>query len=133
MGRIAGPPAAVPGMCPGPNGKATVVKSEIQHPDDVIEASFSSDPDDVSVASIRIVGSRVDSLMRMSPVGFRWLDDPDGATRRLGFVAQQVEGVIPDQVFSMKVDAPVRRNDQLFRMVPVEDPVKGQAHAANQA
>ena len=53
----------------------------------------------------------------------------NGTATELRVDDSAVQSVASDQVFSMKVDARVRRNDLLFRMVPIEE----NAHVANQA
>ena len=59
-------------------------------------------PSDASLKQeVRPLGDMLDAVMRLRPVEFKWVDGDDAAERQLGFVAQDVEEVVPELVGRM--------------------------------
>lgn len=52
---------------------------------------------------IRPLGASLEKILRLQGVRYNWKSDPDGADR-IGFIAQEVEEVIPEVVYTNPVD-----------------------------
>ena len=53
--------------------------------------------------NIRPLGSTLDNVLQLRGVRYNWKSDPDGA-ERIGFIAQEVEELIPEVVYTNPVD-----------------------------
>ncbi|MDH4116975.1 MAG: tail fiber domain-containing protein [Acidimicrobiia bacterium] len=59
-------------------------------------------PSDAAVKrDVQELDGTLEALMQMTPVAFKWKDGATGEVRQFGFVAQEVEGVLPELVGRM--------------------------------
>gem|GEM_PF-5530573 len=47
----------------------------------------------------------IDAVMKLRPVAYDWKNQQDGVERQIGFIAQEVETIIPEAVVHMQVSA----------------------------
>ena len=80
--------------------------------------SWTSSSDARLKENISAITGGIDKVKAMRPVNYTWIHDGDGAPNQIGFIAQEMQLVVPE-VVDVPEDTEVHQGIQYEKLIPV--------------